>query len=86
MTFESVLDFFRCQLHTHGICEESTEIDTESHSEASTQSLGFLGSNEKFSAYFRLWLAYLIFEATENLSLTPQYKDTNARKLQRSLV
>ena len=62
------------------ICEELTEIGTDSHGEASTRALGFLALMEKFSTFYGLKLAYLIFGASEQLSSTLQYKDINAQE------
>ena len=49
------------------ICEELTEIGTDSHGEAST--------------FYGLKLAYLTFGASEQLSSTLQYKDINAQEV-----
>ncbi len=63
------------------ICEELTQIGADSCSESSTKALGLLALMEKFSTFFGLKLSHLVFGATEQLSLTLQYKGINAQEV-----
>ena len=62
------------------ITEELEQIGEESHSESSRKALGLLALMERFSTYFGLKLAFLVFSATEQASSTLQYKDINAQE------
>jgi len=51
------------------------EINTTTHDEYGRKAGGFLAQMEKFSTFFGLKLAHLIFSGSEQLSLTLQGKD-----------
>ena len=62
------------------LCEELDHLGEESQSESSWKALGLLALMERFSTYFDLKLAFLVFSGTEQASLTLQYKDINAQE------
>ena len=62
------------------LCEEFTQIGVDSSGESSTKALGLLALLEKFSTYFGLKFAHSLFGASEQLSLTIQYKDLNVQE------
>lgn len=61
--------------------EELTQIAEDSLGEPSRKALGFQAVMERFATYFGLKLSHLVFAATEQLSLTLQYKDINAQEV-----
>lgn len=61
------------------VLEALTEI-SESHVDASSKAAGFVALMEKFSTYFGLKFAFLLFGATEQASTSLQYKDNNAQE------
>ena len=63
----------------HLLCEALVQINTETHDEYGRKAGGFLSQMEKFSMYFGLKLSYLVFVATEQLSLTLQGRDTTVQ-------
>ena len=62
------------------LCEELDLLGEEAQGESSHKALGLLAMMEKFSTFFGLKLAFLVFSATEQASLTLQYKDINAQE------
>ena len=56
------------------------EIHENGRDEYSLKAGGYLSSMEKFSTYYGLKLAHLIFSATEQLSLTLQGRDTTIQE------
>ena len=69
-------------LQNYSILLEELEVissDSTSTSEASTKATGLIAVLEKFSTFFGLKLAYLVFVATEQLATTLQAKDMNAQ-------
>ena len=61
------------------ISEELTEIGN-SRCEASSRAVGIMALMDRFSTFFGLKLAYLVFSATEQVSTTLQYKDINVQE------
>ena len=61
------------------ISEELTEIGN-SRCEASSRAVGIMALMDRFSTFFGLKLAYLVFSATEEVSTTLQYKDINVQE------
>lgn len=62
------------------VCEALDQIGHKTQGESSHKALGLSALMEKFSTFFGLKLAFLIFSATEQVSLTLQYKDINAQE------
>ena len=61
--------------------EELIRIGEHSLGEPSRKALGYIALMEKFTTYFGLKLSHLVFGATEQLSLTLQYRDINAQEV-----
>ena len=61
------------------LLKELEAIQEEQHGEASSKAFGLLTLMEKFSTFFGLKLAYLVFVATEQLATTLQAKNVNAQ-------
>ena len=61
------------------LLQELEIIRDEFSGEASSKALGLLTVMEKFSTYFGLKLAYLVFVSTEQLAITLQAKNINAQ-------
>ena len=61
------------------LLKELETIQEEQHGEASSKASGLLTLMEKFSTFFGLKLAYLVFVATEQLATTLQAKNVNAQ-------
>ncbi len=57
------------------------EIQASGRDDCALKAVGYLQSLEKFSTFFGLHLAYLIFSATEQLSLTLQSKNTTIQEV-----
>ena len=57
------------------LCQALEQIHAESRDEYGLKAGGFLASLEKFSTYFGLRLSFLLFAASEQLSLSLQGKD-----------
>ena len=62
------------------LCEELDCIAEETHGESSHKALGLVALMETFSTFFGLKLAFLVFSATEQASLTAvqRYKCTRS--------
>ena len=56
----------------HVLCEELTQMGSESCNESSTKALGLLAIMETFAIYYRVKSSFQIFGATEQLSSTLQ--------------
>ena len=62
------------------LCQALEQIHAKTHDEYGLKAGGFLASLEKFSTYFGLRLSFLLFAASEQLSLSLQGKDTSAQE------
>lgn len=62
------------------IIQQLEEIEASAHGDASSKAAGLIAHMEKFSTFFGLKLAHLVFSATEQTSITLQYKDINAQE------
>ena len=62
------------------LCQALEQIPAETRDEYGLKAGGFLASLEKFRTYFGLRLSFLLFAASEQLSLSLQGKDTSAQE------
>ena len=62
------------------ICQELEQIAEERHDDTGVNASGFAAKLEKFATYVGLKLSFLVFSATEQLSITLQTSGTNAQE------
>ena len=62
------------------LCETLAEVNSTTSDEYGRKAGGFLAQMEKFSTYFGLKLAHLVFAGSEQLSITLQGKDTTIQE------
>ena len=62
------------------ICQELEQIAEERHDDTGVKASGFAAKSEKFATYVGLKLSFLVFSATEQLSITLQTCGTNAQE------
>ena len=67
-------------LTNYGLLLDALEIIQEGRDEYAMKANGYLTSMQQFSTFFGLKLSYLIFSATEQLSLTLQGRDTTIQE------
>ena len=67
-------------LTNYHLLQETLEVIKEGKDEYALKAIGYLNSMDKFSTYFGLELSYLVFSATEQLSITLQGTDTSLQQ------
>ena len=68
------------------LCDALCRINAETHDEYGLKAGGFLAQMEKFSTFFGLKLSFLVFAASEQLSLSFQGKDTTVQEVVNALA
>jgi len=67
-------------LTNYHLLQGTLEVIKEGKDEYALKAIGFLNNMDKFSTYYGLELSYLVFSATEQLSITLQGTDTSLQQ------